>query len=75
MWSLCRSTNDVLITGLLSSSVVIASDQCLVSRGFNSHLEPNFFFLGPSLHIYHSIYYDDKTQEKLKAMVMQNLRG
>ena len=75
MWSLCRSTNDLLITGLLSSSVVIASDQCLVSRGFNSHLELNFFFLSPSLHIYPSIYYDDKTQEKLKAMVMQNLRG
>ena len=44
MWlSLCRSTNDLLITGVLSSSVVIASDQCLKGRGFNSHLELNCF--------------------------------
>ena len=43
MRSLCRSTNDLLITGVLSSSVVIASDECLKGRGFNSHLELNCF--------------------------------
>ena len=133
MRSLCRPTNDLLITGVLSSSVVTASDQCLVSRGFNSHLacvawrfwlgalsnkggrgQRNreeigaeatwvFIFLAATrllrparqnrhatqaipiwnsicfpesfLHNYLSIYYDDKTQEKLEAMVMQNLGG
>ena len=76
MRSLCRPTNDLLITGVLRNSVVIASDQCLISRGFNSHLGLNISFLSPSLHIYHSIYYEDKTQEKqLEAMVMQNLGG
>ena len=43
MRSLCRSINDLLITGVLSSSVVIASDECLKGRGFNSHLELNCF--------------------------------
>ena len=43
MRSLCRPTNDLLISGVLSSSVAIASDQCLESRGFYSHLELNFF--------------------------------
>ena len=52
MRSLCRATSDLLITGVLSSSVVIASDQCLERRGFNYHLELNFF-LSPSLHKYH----------------------
>ena len=53
MRSLCRATSDLLITGVLSSSVVLASDQCLERRGFNYHLELNFFFLSPSLHKYH----------------------
>ena len=35
--------NDLLITGVLSSSVVMASDECLKGRGFNSHLELNCF--------------------------------
>ena len=70
MRSLCRVTSDLLITEVLSSSVVIASDQCLERRGFNYHLELNFF-LSPSLNKYHSIYYDDKTQKKLETMVIQ----
>ena len=75
MRSLCRPTNELLITGVLSSSVVIACDQCLESFGLNSHLEHNFFPECFSPYIYHSIYNDDKTQEKLKTMVMQNLGG
>ena len=66
MRSLCRPTNELLITGVLSSSVVIACDQCLESRGFNSRLQHNFFFPSASLHIYHSIYYDDKIQKNWK---------
>ena len=74
MRSLCRVTSDLLITGVLSSSVVIASDQCLERRGFNYHLELNFF-LSPSLNKYHSIYYDDKTQKKLETTVIQIFFG
>ena len=74
MRSLCRATSDLLITGVLSSSVVIASDQCLERRGFNYHLELNFF-LSPSLHKYHSFITTIKPRRNWKQWLYKIWRG
>ena len=48
---LCQPTNDLLITRVLSSSVVRASDCCLEGCGCNSHLELRIFCVLLSTHV------------------------
>ena len=52
---LCQPTNDLLITRVLSSSVVRASDCCLEGCGCNSHLELRIFCV--LLYSCHSSYW------------------